>query len=351
MIFSIVIPICNGELFLHECIDSAVSQDLSFAENVRKEDAYEVILVENGSKDSSPSICDEYAEKYENVSVIHKGKIGLYSARQVGIKAAKGDWILAMDADDRLHQNALSRLFCEIKKFEESGELPEFILFDAAGMGRPSTPLSKRVFEAGKVYSDSELDIFKKSLCMDDSINAMWTKCIKRDIAYLGNTDMYLNYGEDLYQTAEYLDRATAAVYIGEILYYYREDASSLSSNYSEVYLDNQKITWGKLEEMVEKWHLTEHVERINRRKALTCTIAVTKLIYSGMSFSEKKYKLGKLMEDEFYKEYHAYELPEWAPEESLYVRKIEISPNPGRALLAEAVKTGIKNWIKERVR
>ena len=351
MIFSIVIPICNGEQFLHECIDSAMSQDLSFAENMGKEDAYEVILVENGSKDGSPSICDEYAEKYENVSVIHKGKIGLYSARQVGIKAAKGDWILAMDADDRLHQNALSRLFCEIKKFEESGELPEFILFDAAGMGRPTSPLSKRVFEAGKVYCGRELDIFKKSLCMDDSINAMWTKCIKRDIAYLGNTDMYLNYGEDLYQTAEYLDRTNAAVYIGEILYYYREDASSLSSTYSEVYVDNQKITWGKVDEMVEKWHLSEQIDQINKRKALTCTIAVTKLIYSGMSFSEKKYKLGKLMEDEFYKEYYSYELPDWAPEESLYVRRFEISRNPGRALLAEAVKTGIKNWIKERVR
>ena len=350
MIFSIVIPICNGEQFLRECIDSAISQDLSFAKDMGEE-AYEVILVENGSKDNSPSICDEYASKNGNISVIHKGKIGLYSARQVGFKAAKGDWILSMDADDRLHPNALKRLFNVISKYEKSGDVPEFILFDAAGMERPTKPLSERIFEVGKVYRGNELRIFKESLCRDDSINAMWTKCIKRDIAYLGNTDLYLNYGEDLYQTAEYLDRASAAVYIGEILYYYREDASSLSSTYSEVYVDNQKITWGKVDEMVEKWHLTEQVDRINKRKALTCTIAVTKLIYSNMSFPEKKYKLGKLMEDAFYKKYYSYELPEWAPEESLYVRKFEISPNPKRALLGEALKTGIKNWIKERVR
>ena len=350
MIFSIIVPICNGEQFLGECIDSALSQDMSFAKDLDRKDVYEVILLENGSKDKSPAICDEYAAGNDNVTVIHKGRIGLYSARQVGIKAAKGDWILALDADDRLRPDALKRLYNAIEVYGKNGPVPELILFDAAGMGSATKPLSERPFEADKIYRDEELRIFKERLCRDDSINAMWTKCIKRDIAYLGKTDLFLNYGEDLYQTAVYLDRAKAAVYMDEILYYYREDASSLSSSYSEVYLDNQKITWGKLDEMVEKWQLQEFVDTINRRKALTCTIAVTKLIYSNMTLGEKRHKLEKLLADPFYQKFFSYELPDWAPEESVYVRKLEVK-NSKAALLVDGTKRSIKNWIKGRIR
>ncbi len=351
MIFSIIVPICNGEQFLRECIDSALSQDMSFAKDPEGKEAFEVILLENGSRDKSPVICDEYAAKHDNVTVIHKGRIGLYSARQMGIKAAKGDWILALDADDRLRPDALKRLYKAIEVYGRSGSVPEFILFDAASMGSATRPLSERPFEADKIYRDQELRIFKQRLCMDDSINAMWTKCIKRDIAYLGKTDLFLNYGEDLYQTAEYLDRAKAAVYMDEILYYYREDASSLSSTYSEVYVDNQKITWGNLDEMVEKWRMGEYIDIINSRKALTCTIAITKLIYSNMSLGEKRHKLDKLHADTFYQKFFSYELPTWAPEESVYVRKLQMGKNSKAALLMDGTKSSIKNWIKGRIR
>ncbi len=351
MIFSIIVPICNGEQFLRECIDSALSQDMSFAGDMAPESAYEIILLENGSKDGSPKICDEYAAANKQVTAIHKGKIGLYSARQVGIKAAKGDWILALDADDRLRPDTLKKLWKTIESKGGTEKAPDFILFDAAGMGSATKPLAKRPFDAGKVYEGEELRTFKEKLCMDDSINAMWTKCIKRDIAYLGNEDLFLNYGEDLYQTAEYLDRAKTALFLDEILYYYREDATSLSSSYSEVYIDNQKITWGKLDEMVSKWNLEEYVDLINKRKALTCTIAVTKLIYSDMNLREKRFKLDKLLADQFYQKFFSYELPDWAPEESQYVRKMQMGSNSKAVLLADGTKRSIKNWIKGRIR
>ena len=347
MIFSIIIPICNGEKFLRECIDSALSQDISFAKE-RNDEPYEVILVENGSSDNSPLICDEYDRLCKNVTVVHKGKIGLYAARQEGIEASKGQWILALDADDRLRKDALLRLYEAIDRYKESGEEPDLILYDAAGLRNTAKKLSERPFPHDKILKGTDIRAFREVICRDDSINSMWTKCINRRIAHLGKKSLFLNYGEDLYQTAEYLDKASSVVYLNEILYYYREDAVSLSSSYSEVYLDNQKITWEKLDEMVLKWGMGEYIGVIDKRKSLTCTIAMTKLIYSDMLFAEKKYKLSKLLEDPFYKQYSSYDLPDWAPEESVYVKKLQKAGSANTLLLLESEKTRVKSGIKK---
>ena len=347
MIFSIIIPICNGEKYLRESIDSALSQDVSFAKDT-DEEPYEVILLENGSSDNSPLICDEYHRLCRNVTAIHKGKIGLYAARQEGIAASKGKWIIALDADDRLRKDALLRLYEAIERYKERGEEPDIILYDAAGFGNSTKRLSERPFPHDRILKGTDIRAFKEAICKDDSINSMWTKCINKRIALLEKRNLFLNYGEDLYQTAEYLDRASGVVYLNEILYYYREDAVSLSSTYSEVYLDNQKITWGKLDEMVFKWGMGEYISVIDKRKSLTCTIAMTKLIYSGLAFAEKKYKLEKLLEEPFYKQYSSFDLPSWAPEESVYVKKLQKSGSANTVLLFESEKSRVKSGIKK---
>ncbi|MBQ7615483.1 MAG: glycosyltransferase family 2 protein [Butyrivibrio sp.] len=348
MFFSIIVPVHNGAEYLESSVKSALEQNQGFYHG--EDPLYEIVIVENGSSDSTPQIADELA-KNSPVRVVHKKAIGLYSARQAGIEAAKGEWIVALDSDDSLRPDALSKLYSAICKYREAGTEPDLIIYDAAGMRSAQKKLFKRSFTPDRVCTGEDIRIFKEKLCMDDSINSMWTKCISRRIAYLGNQELYLNYGEDLYQTAEYLDRAKAVVYFDEILYYYREGAVSLSSTYSELYLDNQKITWGKLDEMVNKWELFEYTDIINRRKALTCTIAVTKLIYSNMLIGQKKYKLSKLLSDEFYRTYHSYELPDWAPEESAFVRKLQIADDKGSALLINGTARSIKNWVKRRLR
>ena len=79
MLFSIIIPVYNVEKYLSQCIDSVLKQDFT---------DYEIILVDDGSTDNSPNICDEYAEKYTQIKVIHKTNGGLSDARNFGIKEA-----------------------------------------------------------------------------------------------------------------------------------------------------------------------------------------------------------------------------------------------------------------------
>jgi glycosyltransferase involved in cell wall biosynthesis len=88
---SFVVPIYNMEHYLKDCIDSILAQT-----GVR----YEIILVDDGSTDSSVDICDAYAEQNDYISVIHKKNGGISSARNAGLSAASGDYICFVDSDD-----------------------------------------------------------------------------------------------------------------------------------------------------------------------------------------------------------------------------------------------------------
>ena len=116
-LISVIIPVYNVEEYLRECIDSVLSQTY---EN------YEIILVDDGSTDNSGKICDEYAEKNNKITAIHKENGGLSDARNTGLKLAKGEYIYFLDSDDYIIPEAFAELVSVIKK-----DNSDFVFFDA----------------------------------------------------------------------------------------------------------------------------------------------------------------------------------------------------------------------------
>ena len=100
---SIIVPVYNVEAYLKKCLDSLVNQTLN---------GIEIILIDDGSKDSSSSICDEYAKKDERIKVIHKKNGGLMAAWMDGVKNSTGKYIQFTDSDDYLEFNAIEKLYC-----------------------------------------------------------------------------------------------------------------------------------------------------------------------------------------------------------------------------------------------
>ena len=98
---SVVVPVYNVEKYLRRCLDSLLAQDLR---------PFEIILVDDGSEDSSGAICDEYAEAYEYIKVIHKPNGGLSSARLAGWKQAQGNLVVFPDSDDYVSKSYLCSL-------------------------------------------------------------------------------------------------------------------------------------------------------------------------------------------------------------------------------------------------
>lgn len=101
LLVSVIIPIYKVDVFLKKCVDSVLNQTYN---NI------EVILVDDGSPDTCPEICDEYAKQDSRVRVIHKCNGGQSSARNAGINIAKGDYITFVDSDDWIDPNAYKNL-------------------------------------------------------------------------------------------------------------------------------------------------------------------------------------------------------------------------------------------------
>ena len=95
---SIIVPIYNSERYLRECIESVIGQ--SFAD-------MELVLVDDGSTDSSPDICSEYAAVDGRIKVVTQPNGGLSAARNKGIDAASGEYLFFIDSDDTIHHDAL----------------------------------------------------------------------------------------------------------------------------------------------------------------------------------------------------------------------------------------------------
>lgn len=142
MLFSIIVPVYNVEKYLAECVNSILSQDFQ---------EYEIILVDDGSKDSSGKICDFLEKNNECVKVIHKKNGGLSDARNCGVKIASGDYLLFIDSDDYISMNSLKIIEKTINKFN----LPDIICLECV-----------------KIYEDSST-IVPMNDGIDSSINGL----------------------------------------------------------------------------------------------------------------------------------------------------------------------------------
>ena len=99
---SVIVPVYKAEQYLERCVKSILEQTYQ---------NFELILVDDGSPDNSPSLCDKWAEKDSRVQVLHKENGGASSARNAGLKKASGNWIAFADSDDWLDRTALKTLY------------------------------------------------------------------------------------------------------------------------------------------------------------------------------------------------------------------------------------------------
>ena len=116
---SVIVPVYNVEKYLKECVDSILNQ--TYAD-------FELLLVDDGSPDGCPQICDGYAARDPRVRVIHKPNGGLISARNEGIRAARGDYVCILDGDDRALGNMLQFIHDTVAGLPEP---PDMVLFAA----------------------------------------------------------------------------------------------------------------------------------------------------------------------------------------------------------------------------
>lgn len=300
MFFSIIIPVYNTEEYIEQCMDSVINQ---------LESDYEVIIVDDGSPDKAGVICDWYASKDpERIHVIHQANKGLLMARREGIKHSKGKYIMHLDSDDYLRENALN----VIKKVLMDSRA-DMLFFRSSRQEDFSVPLIEFPFKNGEVFSGSGKNNLYKLMCEGTKLNNMCLKVTMRDVVDIDrdySDYKHVNIGEDLLQCLPLVDAAERIVYCEEILYYYRQNMQSITNTYNDRYYSSIRSVLQMNVQYAKKWDLGDKI-LINLaygKAKYYCMSAAIHVITSSLGWDQRKKKLIEISSDPFFIEaYHGF--------------------------------------------
>ena len=220
-LLTVIVPIYNIAPYLDKCVQSIVNQTYK---------NFEIILVDDGSPDNCPSICDEWVRKDDRVKVIHKENGGVSSARNEGLKLASGKWIWFVDGDDTVEPDALSKLL----KYTEQN--PDLLVFN-------------RDFNEEYCKDEYFFDdyYFKYRFGFEP-----WNKLYKTEIIKQNNLafDTEESIGEDLLFNAMYYQFAEKYLFVSDKLYNYRVRDDSAMAKKDPERLKKQLRVYSKLYEI-----------------------------------------------------------------------------------------------------
>ncbi len=209
-LISVIIPVYNGEKYIHECIDSVLNQTY---QNI------ECILVDGQSPDGCPAICDQYALRDNRIKVIHKANNGLSDDRNAGIEIARGEYLTFVDSDDYISRD-MCKILYEICKNHH-------ILLSQCNYTR-NGQLDSEEDERVKVNILSKEQCFL-NLCGQFGITfcVSWGKLYHRSL-FEHISFPYGKNHEDVYTTHLFFEKAKKIGYTTKALYYYRQHDDSL---------------------------------------------------------------------------------------------------------------------------
>lgn len=210
--FSIIVPIYNSSKYLHECLQSIISQSFK---------NYEIILIDDGSTDNSLSICKEYKKKFNNIIIKSKKNGGVSSARNVGIGLSRGKYLIFVDSDDIMSSDMLSVVNDNI----DNNDLLVFGYF------------KKYLNKSKKFNSNNNYNLFEKKnlIYTDENVSGyLWNKVFKKSILVENMIlfDTNIHYSEDLLFINEYLKYTNSIYFETKALYQYRMRKNSVTYDF-----------------------------------------------------------------------------------------------------------------------
>lgn len=225
ILVSVIVPIYNVEKYLPKCLDSIIHQSY---ENL------EIILVDDGSTDKCPLICDDYAKKDKRIKVIHKNNGGLSDARNVGLEIAKGEYCAFIDSDDYVDTDFIKTLINSA--INSHSDIAVCAYYIDSGMN-----LTKQKATTEKEISFNNIQAMKDFFAQKSICGVMtWNKLYKRSL--FTNNEITFPIGrihEDNFTTYKLLYFAARVCYISDPLYYYvNRPGSIMNRGYSNNTLD-----------------------------------------------------------------------------------------------------------------
>ena len=278
---SFVLPVYNTSLYLEKCVDSLVKQI---------KNGMEILLIDDGSTDNCPQICDSYAAKYpEQIKVIHKKNAGLSAARNTGIEYAKNKWIAFIDSDDTVADDYVAS-YIRIITEEDNVDLvlSGYQLVDDNGnmLGEFGPKVSKKFTKDSKELQKLFFEISDNLEDRGWLCTYAWNKLYRKDII-----DRYhvlyresVGYVEDFLFNAEYYMHIEQLCTIAKPNYVYYKHGTGATSRFwgGDQFLERRQMVYEANEQMANSLDLGEDFRKILEQIEAKQIFATAKWVFGS---------------------------------------------------------------------
>lgn len=231
---SVIVPIYKVERYLEECVDSIRNQTM---------DNIEIILVDDGSPDACPEMCDRFAAEDNRICVLHQTNSGVSAARNSGIKMARGEWLMFVDGDDWLERNAIEVLYQKNKEWDcDVITGARFVSYINKEVSEARADISEHCFSVSEyqinLLGNALLDFpFAKTLFLEKmsenvQLAPPWMKLYRRQLICKNGIlfPVHIKWAEDMIFNMEVILKAQKVGYLNHIpIYHYRQRKSAVT--------------------------------------------------------------------------------------------------------------------------
>ncbi len=296
---SVVIPIYNVEKYLDCCVTSIVNQTYQ---------KLEIILVDDGSPDSCPQLCEKWAQKDPRIKVVHKTNEGLGMARNTGMEHATGEYICFFDSDDYVALDTIEKAYRQIRDQEA-----EIVVFGKQSVGKDGTISKCLTPKADKLRFEGEE---VQTVFLPDFIDNRHPRLAVKELCFSSCTCLYSmdliertawrfvserqNISEDSYSLIWLYQYVRTVTILPEALYFYRENETSLTRTYRKDRYEKIKKFYEDCLQLAQQANYSEKVQKRISGLYLSLTIAAMKQITAAQLPVGEKYRLLKqIVKDE----------------------------------------------------
>lgn len=303
-LISIIVPVYNAAQYLEQCMDSILKQTYS---------NLEMICINDGSCDNSITILNQYKNIDSRIVIIDKQNEGVSAARNIGLKEAKGDYLLFVDADDWIEPDTCEKAITSMNKYEADVVMWSYISEYGVSNSAKNIFSEDCVFERREVLNRLHrrfIGIVGEELEhpeLADAICPVWGKMYKRSLIEQSGA-AFINLAEigtyeDGMFNLETFFYANRVVYLNQCLYHYRKsNTSSVTSAYRKDLFSLWQNLYRKMEQYIQKGEFPEiYYEALQNRIALGVLGMTLNLSSSQKSFVEKRKELRIILKNEKY--------------------------------------------------
>ena len=276
---SVIIPVYNVENYLPRCIDSLLAQNYA---------DLEILLIDNGSKDQSGQICEDYAAQFSNITAYHIPNKGVGSARNFGLAKAKGEFIYFVDADDYLVGN----LFSDVEsQLDSQLDLLVFSYYNSIEKNLSEINRSANILPTEGKKDKSDFIALFQELCLTDMMYTVWNKIYRRE--FLEEHEIVFEsyeLGEDVRFNLNVYQHVNAVLLLKSAYYVYisgRVDSAMGQYNPNRMIYQLEEL--GKVDQLMTSWNIHDD-QFIDQIKARILMSNIQNISKQKMSLSKKRH-------------------------------------------------------------